>query len=70
VSYEAFVLSGAAMNNAQPRSSMPTPVKQLMEAANAVVPKITPLARLGLRVKMMIDGVTGWIDEAFTATPS
>ena len=28
------------------------------------------LARLGLPVKMMIGGVTGWIDEGFTLTPS
>ena len=28
------------------------------------------LARLGLLVKMMIGGVTGWIDEGFTLTPS
>ena len=28
------------------------------------------LARLGLRVKMMIGGVTGWIDEGFTLRPS
>jgi rhodanese-related sulfurtransferase len=28
------------------------------------------LARLGLPVKMMIGGVTGWIDESFTLTPS
>ena len=28
------------------------------------------LARLGLRVKMMIGGVTGWIDEGFTLTQS
>ena len=28
------------------------------------------LARLGLPVKMMIGGVTGWIDEGFTQTPS
>ena len=27
------------------------------------------LARLGLPVKMMIGGVTGWIDEGFTLTP-
>ena len=27
-------------------------------------------ARLGLPVKMMIGGVTGWIDEGFTLTPS
>ena len=28
------------------------------------------LARLGLPVKIMIGGVTGWIDEGFTLTPS
>jgi rhodanese-related sulfurtransferase len=28
------------------------------------------LAQLGLPVKMMIGGVTGWIDEGFTLTPS
>jgi hypothetical protein len=28
------------------------------------------LARLGLPVKTMIGGVTGWIDEGFTLTPS
>ena len=28
------------------------------------------LARFGLPVKMMIGGVTGWIDEGFTLTPS
>jgi rhodanese-related sulfurtransferase len=28
------------------------------------------LARLGLPVKMMIGGLTGWIDEGFTLTPS
>ena len=28
------------------------------------------LARLGLPVKMMIGGVTGWIDEGFTLTAS
>jgi rhodanese-related sulfurtransferase len=28
------------------------------------------LSRLGLPVKMMIGGVTGWIDEGFTLTPS
>jgi rhodanese-related sulfurtransferase len=28
------------------------------------------LARLGLPVKMMIGGVTGWIDEGFTLTTS
>ena len=28
------------------------------------------LARLGLPVKMMIGGVTGWIDEGFALTPS
>ena len=28
------------------------------------------LARLGLPVKMMIGGVTGWIDEGFTLTPA
>jgi rhodanese-related sulfurtransferase len=28
------------------------------------------LAPLGLPVKMMIGGVTGWIDEGFTLTPS
>jgi rhodanese-related sulfurtransferase len=28
------------------------------------------LARLGLPLKMMIGGVTGWIDEGFTLTPS
>lgn len=28
------------------------------------------LARLGLPVKMMIGGVTGWTDEGFTLTPS
>jgi rhodanese-related sulfurtransferase len=28
------------------------------------------LARLGLPVKMMIGGVTGWIDEGFKLTPS
>jgi rhodanese-related sulfurtransferase len=28
------------------------------------------LARLGLPVKMMIGGVTGWLDEGFTLTPS
>jgi hypothetical protein len=28
------------------------------------------LARLGLPVKMMIGGVTGWIDEGFILTPS
>ena len=28
------------------------------------------LARLGLPVKMMIGGVTGWIDEGFTLVPS
>ena len=28
------------------------------------------LAQLGLSVKMMIGGVTGWIDEGFTLTPS
>ena len=27
------------------------------------------LARLGLPVKMMIGGVTGWIDEGFTLMP-
>ena len=27
------------------------------------------LARLGLPVKMMIGGVTGWLDEAFDLTP-
>jgi rhodanese-related sulfurtransferase len=27
------------------------------------------LARLGLPVKMMIGGVTGWLDEGFTLTP-
>jgi hypothetical protein len=27
-------------------------------------------ARLGLRVKKMIGGVTGWIGECFTLTPS
>ena len=27
------------------------------------------LARLGLPVKMMIGGVTGWIDEGFSLTP-
>jgi rhodanese-related sulfurtransferase len=28
------------------------------------------LARLGLPVKMMIGGVTGWIDEGFSLTPA
>ena len=28
------------------------------------------LARLGLPVKMMIGGVTGWIDEGFSLTAS
>jgi rhodanese-related sulfurtransferase len=28
------------------------------------------LARLGLPVKMMIGGITGWLDEGFTLTPS
>jgi hypothetical protein len=28
------------------------------------------LARLGLPVKMMIGGVTGWVDEGFTLTAS
>ena len=28
------------------------------------------LARLGLPVKMMIGGFTGWIDEGFTLTPA
>jgi len=28
------------------------------------------LSRLGLPVKMMIGGVTGWLDEGFTLTPS
>ena len=28
------------------------------------------LAQLGLPVKMMIGGVTGWIDEGFTLTPT
>jgi hypothetical protein len=28
------------------------------------------LAQLGLPVKMMIGGVTGWIDEGFALTPS
>jgi len=28
------------------------------------------LARLGLPVKMMIGGVTGWIEEGFTFAPS
>jgi rhodanese-related sulfurtransferase len=28
------------------------------------------LARIGLPVKMMIGGVTGWLDEGFALTPS
>ena len=28
------------------------------------------LARLGLPVKMMIGGVTGWVDEGFSLTPA
>jgi hypothetical protein len=34
------------------------------------VPRVAALVATGLPVKMMIGGVTGWIDEGFTLTPS